>query len=97
MALAAALRQGFTLCSSAVARQQRLECRLLTILSVCALAGVWATQPHNEPVLGDAFAAADRVLLIFSVNGSGHFQGYARMAGPPSKEQVRLPGGGRWG
>jgi len=44
--------------------------------------GVWATQPHNQRKLAAAFAAGREVLLIFSVNGSGAFQGYARMATP---------------
>jgi hypothetical protein len=42
--------------------------------------GVWATQRHNEALLTAAFAAAPEVVLVFSVNASGHFQGYARMA-----------------
>ncbi|PWN53831.1 hypothetical protein IE53DRAFT_95556 [Violaceomyces palustris] len=44
--------------------------------------GLWATQPHNEPVLDQAFRNSETVILIFSVNQSGEFSGYARMAGP---------------
>lgn len=45
--------------------------------------GLWATQPHNEIVLDQAFrTAADGVFLIFSANKSGEFFGYARMTGP---------------
>ncbi|BGP35624.1 hypothetical protein JCM10296v2_007465 [Rhodotorula toruloides] len=44
--------------------------------------GVWATQPHNEPVLQQAFRTARSVYLIFSANGSGCWFGYARLSGP---------------
>ncbi|CAD7703701.1 unnamed protein product [Ostreobium quekettii] len=60
--------------------------------------GVWSTQPHNEAKLNYAFQESDEVRLIFSVNQSGHFQGYARMAshihrGPKSNLWV----GSAWG
>ncbi|XP_061348237.1 uncharacterized protein LOC133293661 [Gastrolobium bilobum] len=41
--------------------------------------GIWATQIMNEPILEEAFHNAGRVILIFSVNMSGSFQGYAQM------------------
>jgi len=41
--------------------------------------GIWATQKQNEQLLNDAFLDTPRVILIFSINGSRHFQGYARM------------------
>ncbi|CAN6481031.1 unnamed protein product [Victoria cruziana] len=41
--------------------------------------GIWATQVMNEPILEEAFHNSDKVILIFSVNMSGYFQGYARM------------------
>ncbi|KAL5524411.1 hypothetical protein ACEPAF_9551 [Sanghuangporus sanghuang] len=50
--------------------------------------GVWATQPHNETVLNQAFRNSSDVYLIFSVNKSGEFYGYARMAGPIGKAAV---------
>ncbi|KAJ7716897.1 YT521-B-like domain-containing protein, partial [Mycena olivaceomarginata] len=40
--------------------------------------GVWATQHHNEGVLNRAFRTAVDVFLIFSVNKSGEFYGWAR-------------------
>ncbi|KAJ7815343.1 YTH domain-containing protein [Mycena olivaceomarginata] len=43
--------------------------------------GLWATQKHNEDVLDRAFRTSKDVYLIFSVNRSGEFYGYARMAG----------------
>lgn len=39
----------------------------------------WVTQPHNEPVLDQAFRNSEKVYLIFSANQSGGFYGYARM------------------
>lgn len=36
--------------------------------------GIWATQVHNEVKLNEAFRGSERVILIFSVNASGHFQ-----------------------
>ncbi|XP_057977021.1 uncharacterized protein LOC131164081 isoform X2 [Malania oleifera] len=41
--------------------------------------GIWATQVMNEPILEEAFNNSGKVILIFSVNMSGFFQGYAQM------------------
>ncbi|KAJ6341896.1 hypothetical protein OIU78_009943 [Salix suchowensis] len=41
--------------------------------------GIWATQVRNEPILEEAFRNSGRVILIYSVNMSGFFQGYAQM------------------
>ncbi|KAF8380362.1 hypothetical protein HHK36_027847 [Tetracentron sinense] len=41
--------------------------------------GIWATQVMNEPILEEAFRNSGKVILIFSVNMSGFFQGYAQM------------------
>ncbi|XP_030947346.1 YTH domain-containing protein 1 isoform X1 [Quercus lobata] len=41
--------------------------------------GIWATQVMNEPILEEAFLNSGKVILIFSVNMSGFFQGYAQM------------------
>ncbi|CAK0781843.1 hypothetical protein CVIRNUC_005485 [Coccomyxa viridis] len=49
--------------------------------------GIWATQRHNEDKLNEAFAQKCGVYLIFSVNMSGHFQGYARMMSYVSRQQ----------
>ncbi|KAL7099609.1 hypothetical protein ACP275_09G095300 [Erythranthe tilingii] len=40
---------------------------------------IWATQVMNEPILEEAFQNSGKVILIFSVNMSGFFQGYAQM------------------
>ncbi len=42
---------------------------------------VVSLQMHNEQKLREAFERSKDVFLIFSVNMSGHFQGYARMIG----------------
>ncbi|NXY91270.1 YTDC2 helicase, partial [Alcedo cyanopectus] len=41
--------------------------------------GVWSTTPSNERKLNRAFWESSTVYLVFSVQGSGHFQGFARM------------------
>eukprot|EP00929_Paragymnodinium_shiwhaense_P120159 TRINITY_DN92056_c0_g1_i1.p1 TRINITY_DN92056_c0_g1~~TRINITY_DN92056_c0_g1_i1.p1 ORF type:complete len:565 (+),score=99.45 TRINITY_DN92056_c0_g1_i1:124-1818(+) len=48
----------------------------------------WATQRQNEQKLNDAFHAGGAVILVFSVNKSNNFQGYARMRGPTGKCSV---------
>uniref|UniRef100_A0A671M4S5 RNA helicase n=1 Tax=Sinocyclocheilus anshuiensis TaxID=1608454 RepID=A0A671M4S5_9TELE len=49
--------------------------------------GIWSTTPNNELKLTQAFVESSAVFLIFSVQGSGHFQGYARMASAVSGER----------
>eukprot|EP00026_Physarum_polycephalum_P002022 Phypoly_transcript_02026.p1 GENE.Phypoly_transcript_02026~~Phypoly_transcript_02026.p1 ORF type:complete len:596 (+),score=148.30 Phypoly_transcript_02026:118-1905(+) len=50
-------------------------------LKISSQKGIWATQHHNESKLNDAFRKSD-VVLVFSVNESRHFQGYAQMTSP---------------
>ncbi|KAF2166250.1 hypothetical protein M409DRAFT_55109 [Zasmidium cellare ATCC 36951] len=45
--------------------------------------GTWETQAHNQQILHDAFYEASNVYLIFSVNKSGEYFGYARMISSP--------------
>lgn len=40
--------------------------------------GLWATQRHNESVLDQAYRTSKEVYLIFGVNKSGEFYGYAK-------------------
>ncbi|NXU47519.1 YTDC2 helicase, partial [Turnix velox] len=42
--------------------------------------GIWSTTPSNERKLNRAFWESSTVYLVFSVQGSGQFQGFARMA-----------------
>ncbi|CAA7269940.1 unnamed protein product [Cyclocybe aegerita] len=51
-------------------------------LDLSVRTGLWATQKHNEEVLDRAFRTSKEVYLIFGVNKSGEFYGYAKMAGP---------------
>eukprot|EP00245_Coleochaete_scutata_P014618 TRINITY_DN629_c0_g1_i8.p1 TRINITY_DN629_c0_g1~~TRINITY_DN629_c0_g1_i8.p1 ORF type:complete len:917 (-),score=153.42 TRINITY_DN629_c0_g1_i8:1669-4419(-) len=64
--------------------------------------GCWATQAMNEPKLNEAYDTAENVVLIFSVNMSGHFQGYARMMSPIGRRRANIwnesnDGGAPWG
>eukprot|EP00250_Pteridium_aquilinum_P011997 c20443_g1_i1 orf=115-1707(+) len=59
--------------------------------------GIWATQAMNERILNEAFETAERVLLIFSVNMSGHFQGYAQMVSPIGRRRVNVWSEANWG
>lgn len=45
--------------------------------------GTWETQSHNQQILHDAFLEAENIYLIFSVNKSGEYFGYARMLSSP--------------
>jgi len=51
--------------------------------------GLWATQRKNEQRLDEAYRTAPAVILIFSVNRSDAFQGYACMRSPIGKPRSR--------
>nr|XP_020456653.1 probable ATP-dependent RNA helicase YTHDC2 [Monopterus albus] len=51
--------------------------------------GIWSTTPSNETKLTKAYLENSLIILIFSVQGSGHFQGYARMASAISQENCQ--------
>ena len=57
--------------------------------------GTWATQPHNEDVLDQAFRNSQNVFLIFSANQSGGWFGVAKMVGPikalPTTPKTEVP------
>ncbi|PNP50228.1 hypothetical protein THARTR1_09059 [Trichoderma harzianum] len=46
--------------------------------------GLWITSARNGAIFASAFKHHKNVFLIFSVNKSKAFQGYARMTSPPS-------------
>ncbi|XP_044131856.1 3'-5' RNA helicase YTHDC2 [Bufo gargarizans] len=48
-------------------------------LDISQQKGIWSTTPSNERKLNRAFWESSCVYLVFSVQGSGHFQGFARM------------------
>ncbi|KAL8667051.1 MAG: hypothetical protein Q9202_000973 [Teloschistes flavicans] len=47
---------------------------------------IWATQSKNLDILTEAFNTCRNVILVFSVNNSKAFQGYARMQSLPSSD-----------
>jgi len=49
---------------------------------------VWATTRSNTTKLVSSFKSSDNVILLFSVNESRHFQGYAKMVSPPTKSML---------
>ncbi|XP_074473095.1 3'-5' RNA helicase YTHDC2 isoform X3 [Sebastes fasciatus] len=51
--------------------------------------GIWSTTPTNEAKLTKAFLENTVIILIFSVQGSGHFQGYAHMTSIISQESCQ--------
>lgn len=59
-----------------------LKSLTLQDLLVSTRDGSWTAQPHNEEKLNEAFHSAENVYLIFSVNKSGEYFGYARMESP---------------
>ncbi|EDO08194.1 YT521-B-like family protein [Babesia bovis T2Bo] len=44
---------------------------------------VWATTPKNEVILDKAYQKGGNVILVFSINGSSRFIGYALMQSRP--------------
>jgi len=68
-------------------------------LEISIQKAIWSTQAHNEQKLNEAFEDSD-VILIFSVNNSRHFQGYAKMTSKIGKESTNVwsfDGGAPWG
>ncbi|XP_052829379.1 3'-5' RNA helicase YTHDC2 [Octopus bimaculoides] len=56
---------------------------------------IWTTSPNNEKKLNKAFQDGKTVYLIFSIQGSGCFQGYAKMLSTFSKDrsaEYSMPG-----
>ncbi|KAJ8395601.1 hypothetical protein AAFF_G00030820 [Aldrovandia affinis] len=51
--------------------------------------GIWSTTPSSEIKLTSAFTESRTIFLIFSVKGSGHFQGYAKMSSNIGLEQCQ--------
>ncbi|KEY65891.1 hypothetical protein S7711_09398 [Stachybotrys chartarum IBT 7711] len=52
--------------------------------------GIWVSQNFNEEKLRRAFHGSRNVYLLFSVNQSGAFQGYARMTSAP-RSDLKMP------
>ena len=62
----------------------------------CMKDGIWTTQKQNGDVFREAFENCKNVILVFSINKSRAFQGYARMeslpgsVSPPPVSPLRL-------
>ncbi|XP_056393423.1 3'-5' RNA helicase YTHDC2 [Hyla sarda] len=56
-------------------------------LDISQQKGIWSTTPSNERKLNRAFWESSAVYLIFSVQGSGHFQGFAKMCSEIGQEK----------
>ncbi|OCU02238.1 3'-5' RNA helicase YTHDC2 [Xenopus laevis] len=56
-------------------------------LDISQQKGIWSTTPSNERKLNRAFWESSTVYLVFSVQGSGHFQGFARMTSEIGREK----------
>lgn len=58
----------------------------MTNIQTSVKTGLWATSRFNTQLLAEAYAKSDHVVIIFSANQTGHFQGYGRMDSLPSRE-----------
>ncbi|CAJ0958137.1 unnamed protein product [Ranitomeya imitator] len=58
-------------------------------LDISQQKGIWSTTPSNECKLNRAFWECSTVYLVFSVQGSGHFQGFARMCSEIGQEKSK--------
>ncbi|KAM4614595.1 3'-5' RNA helicase YTHDC2 isoform 2-T2 [Polymixia lowei] len=84
-----------TKCSNSPASQQAfssvryfiLKSSNMRNIEISQQRGIWSTTPTNEVKLNKAFLDSSLVFLIFSVQGSGHFQGFARMTSVISQER----------
>ncbi|KAG9487928.1 hypothetical protein GDO78_007629 [Eleutherodactylus coqui] len=73
--------------SSMPVRYFILKSSNLRNLDISQQKGVWSTTPNNERKLNRAFWESSTVYLVFSVQGSGHFQGFARMCSEIGQEK----------
>ncbi|KAF8819259.1 zinc finger (CCCH type) motif-containing protein, partial [Cardiosporidium cionae] len=60
-----------------------IKCNQMTNIYYSVQFGIWATGRSNTRKLCDAFRANQHVVLLFSANESGGFQGYGRMMSLP--------------
>lgn len=58
-----------------------LKCNNEKNMTISFERSIWATTKSNEKRLDRAFNDCDEVFLIFSIQGSGRFQGVAKMVG----------------
>ena len=68
-----------------------MKCNNEKNLEISVEQGIWATTKINEQRLDRAYKNSNNVYLVFSVQGSGHFQGVAKMtSGITDKENIDL-------
>ncbi|KAF8819095.1 zinc finger (CCCH type) motif-containing protein [Cardiosporidium cionae] len=60
-----------------------IKCNQMTNIYYSVQFGIWATGKSNTRKLCDAFRSNQHVVLLFSANESGGFQGYGRMMSLP--------------
>lgn len=63
-----------------------VKCNNYKNLEIAMSRGIWATTRSNEKKLDRAYREGATVYLIFSIQGSGSFQGYAKMISEVSNE-----------
>lgn len=57
-----------------------MKCSSQKNIDMSVSKGAWATSKTNEKKLNKAFMDGQTVFLIFSIQGSSHFQGYGKMS-----------------
>eukprot|EP00920_Eleutheroschizon_duboscqi_P023025 GHVT01056558.1.p1 GENE.GHVT01056558.1~~GHVT01056558.1.p1 ORF type:complete len:495 (-),score=114.52 GHVT01056558.1:371-1855(-) len=60
-----------------------IKCNQMNNILISVMHGIWATGKYNTHRLCEAFRASEHVVLLFSANESGGFQGYGRMMSLP--------------
>ncbi|XP_036365710.1 3'-5' RNA helicase YTHDC2-like isoform X2 [Octopus sinensis] len=81
--------------SSHPCRMFLMKCNNQRNLDTSFSKSIWTTSPNNEKKLNKAFQDGKTVYLIFSIQGSGCFQGYAKMLSTFSKDrsaEYSMPG-----
>ncbi|CAE1330762.1 YTHDC2 [Acanthosepion pharaonis] len=73
--------------SSHPCRMFIMKCNSQKTLDISLNKSLWATTANNEKKLNKAFLDGKTVYMIFSVQGSGCFQGYAKMSSVISKDK----------
>ncbi|RPA71426.1 YTH-domain-containing protein [Ascobolus immersus RN42] len=77
------LSEGILICACTDTRYYVVKSFNHENVKVAQKDNIWATQEKNEELFREAFEMSRDVILIFSVNKSRAFQGYARMESPP--------------
>lgn len=77
------------------------KCDNFTSLQECQKTGTWAAPYHDYPpqpseALRNAFLSSDCVVIIFSVNASKGWQGYASLTSSPADHYEIIGDKGKW-